>query len=71
MLKEEVDLRAVGPDFVAPDEESDETLEYREGLHAEGVPSETVAVGYRWAPGTELTQRGAAIATDARGKETP
>ncbi|HUS64688.1 MAG TPA: hypothetical protein VMZ28_09115 [Kofleriaceae bacterium] len=61
VLEEEVDFRALGPNFVAPDQESDETLAYREHMHSEGVPSETVAVGYRWAPGTELTVRGAAI----------
>jgi hypothetical protein len=62
VLEEEVDLRALGTDFVAPDQESDETLLYRDHLNSEGMPSETVAVGYRWAPGTELAAPDAAIA---------
>lgn len=50
----EVDLRANGTRFVGLDDESDETLEYRAKLNAEGSPSQTVAAGYRYAPGTEL-----------------
>ena len=62
VLEKEVDLRATGTRFVAPDQESEATLEYRRQLHSKGVPSETVATGYRWTPGTELMSRGAAMA---------
>ncbi len=53
-LAAEVDLRANGTRFVGLEDESDETLEYRAKLNAEGSPSQTVAAGYRYAPGTEL-----------------
>jgi hypothetical protein len=59
-LANEVDLRADGPDFVARDQEPQRSLDYRKQLNAEGSPSELVAAGYRWTPGTELTLRQAA-----------
>jgi hypothetical protein len=59
-LAEEVDLRADGPDFVTRDLEPQRSLDHRKQLNSEGSPSELVAAGYRWAPGTELTLRQAA-----------
>jgi rubrerythrin len=56
-LENEVHLRALGPQFVAPDQESDQTLAYREQLNAEGSPTEIAAAGYCWRPGTELGDR--------------
>jgi hypothetical protein len=53
-LAAESDLRARGARFVAPREEDPATLAYREHLNAHGSPSEIVADGYAWAPGTEL-----------------
>lgn len=53
-LAEEVDLRVEGAKFVALEEEPENSLAYRQQLNSEGSPSETVAAGYRWAPGTEL-----------------
>jgi hypothetical protein len=53
-LANEVDLRADGPDFVTQDLEPERSLQYREQLNSEGSPSELVAAGYRWTPGTEL-----------------
>jgi hypothetical protein len=53
-LANEVDLRADGPDFVTQDLEPERSLQYREQLNSEGSPSELVAAGYRWRPGTEL-----------------
>jgi hypothetical protein len=58
VLDKEVMLRASGSQFVPPEQESEASLAYREQIHADGVPSETVAVGYRWTPGTELVTRG-------------
>ena len=55
-LRAEVDLRARGVNFVRPDEESDATREQRRQLNSEGSPSETVAAGYIWHPGTELAR---------------
>ncbi|MCK6547770.1 hypothetical protein L6R52_18100 [Myxococcota bacterium] len=54
----EAGLRAVGPSFVdeslvPPDNPS---LLYRSIVNRAGSPSETVAAGYRWHPGTELAR---------------
>jgi hypothetical protein len=54
VLHDEVDLRACGMDFVGPAEESAASLGYRMGMNGEGSPSDTVASGYVWRPGTEL-----------------
>jgi hypothetical protein len=56
-LASEVDLRAAGTRFVGLDDESDASLSYRDQMNAHGSPSELVAVGYEWAPGTELHTR--------------
>jgi hypothetical protein len=58
VLTQEVDLRANGPDFVGPDEESQATIDYRTHMNSEGSPSEAVAAGYEWSPGTELDRAG-------------
>jgi rubrerythrin len=54
VLSEEVDLRADGPDFVLKEDEPERSLAYREQMNSQGSPSQIVAAGYRWAPGTEL-----------------
>jgi rubrerythrin len=53
-LRREVHLSAVGSEFVDRDQESEETRDYRAHMNAEGSPSDTVAAGYIWTPGTEL-----------------
>ena len=55
-LRQEVDLSALRTDFVDKSEESDETKQYRQALNSEGSPSDTVAAGYMWQPGTELSK---------------
>lgn len=60
VLAKEVDLRALGSRFVPKDQESEATLRYRDELNADGSPSEAVAGGYVWTPGTELVRRGPA-----------
>lgn len=57
-LAKEVDLRAAGPRFIdVHDEKPDSrSRRYRETLNAKLSPSETVATGYCWMPGTELRQ---------------
>jgi hypothetical protein len=57
VLREEIDLRANGTEFVDKHQEPDRSLAYRRQMNSEGSPTETVAAGYRWAPGTELTQK--------------
>jgi hypothetical protein len=55
VLRQEIELSAVGPEFVSRDQESDATRAYRDHMNSEGSPSETLAAGYVWRPGTELT----------------
>ena len=55
VLRREVMLSAAGTEFVDRGQESDATRTYRDHLNSEGSPSETVAAGYVWRPGTELT----------------
>jgi hypothetical protein len=54
VLRKEVQLSAVGAKFVDRSEESEATREYRSHLNSQGSPSDTVAAGYIWMPGTEL-----------------
>jgi hypothetical protein len=57
-LSEEVDLRARSTKFIHKDEESADSpsVVYREQMNSSGSPSETVAAGYQWKPGTELAE---------------
>ncbi|MCG2586781.1 hypothetical protein [Massilia sp. TS11] len=55
-LEQELGLRARGADFVGLDEESQASLAYRTHINSEGMPSERVASGYVWRPGTELSR---------------
>ena len=67
-LNAEVDLRAAGTQFINKDEEPDRaplSIAYREQLNSEGSPSEIVAAGYQWTPGTELTEGKSAFARGA------
>ncbi len=57
VLVNEVDLRTAGTAFVPRDAESGLSRDYRETVNADGSPSEAVAAGYIWAPGTELTNK--------------
>lgn len=56
-LREEVTLSALGEQFVSREQESAETRAYRAQLNSEGSPSDRVADGYTWLPGTELNAR--------------
>jgi len=53
-LSGEVDLRTLGSEFVGPDEEGQATLSYRKQMNSEGSPTEAVAAGYHWHPGSEV-----------------
>lgn len=59
VLRAEVQLTAVGPAFVPFDEEPQEgpSARQRSQLNSEGSPSEAVALGYVWTPGTELSRK--------------
>ena len=58
VLSEEVDLRARGTQFIGKDEEEPDSpsVTYRSQMNSNGSPSETVAAGYKWKPGTELAE---------------
>jgi len=58
-LLAEVDMRAIGPDYMPDGEESEETIRYRTHMNSEGSPTEAVAEGYRYNPGSELTRQAA------------
>ena len=58
-LKREVDLRAAGTRFVDKGQEREASLQYRRHMNSDGSPSEAVAAGYIWQPGTELSRTAA------------
>jgi hypothetical protein len=60
VLRSEAQLTAVGPDFLPFDKEPTDgpSARQRAQLNSEGSPSDTVALGYVWTPGTELSRRG-------------
>jgi hypothetical protein len=60
-LANEIDLRADGTQFVSADREPDRSLRYRDQINASGSPSELVAMGYAFTPGTELSRLAAAM----------
>ena len=53
-LANEVDLSANGTKIVPRPQESELSLEYREQLNAEIIPSEVVTSNYQYTPGTEI-----------------
>jgi rubrerythrin len=62
VLAAEVNIRAAGTSFVPKEQESQASLEYRARINSAGSPSETVAAGYKWGPGTEAAKRAMAVA---------
>jgi len=67
-LNNEVDLRAAGTQFIHKDEEPERaklSIAYREQMNSEGSPSEIVAAGYTWTPGTELVEEKTVLAKGA------
>jgi rubrerythrin len=60
-LAREVHLRANGRRIVPLAEESPRSIAQREQLNSEGSPTEIVAGGYRWRPGTELAIEPASV----------
>ena len=64
VLAREVNLRARGKLFIDKSEEGPDSpsVIYREQMNSEGSPSELVATGYRFRPGTELSDGRAGIA---------
>ena len=67
-LNNEVDLRAAGTRFINVADEADQapqSIAYREQMNSEGSPTEIVAAGYVWTPGTELVERKSVFAKGA------
>jgi hypothetical protein len=54
VLRAEVDMSAAGTEFVSKNEETAETRAYRNRMNWDGSPSDIVAAGYIWMPGSEL-----------------
>jgi hypothetical protein len=67
-LSNEVDLRAAGTRFINVEDEPEQapaSIAYREQMNSEGSPSEIVAAGYVWMPGTELVEKKTVFAKGA------
>jgi hypothetical protein len=56
-LNQEVDMRTSGTQFVDKAQEDQASLDYRQHVNSAGSPSESVAEGYQWMPGTELNRK--------------
>jgi hypothetical protein len=56
VLRNEVQLRAASTQIVPLEQEPQRSSTYRDQLNSDGSPSQTVAAGYRWTPGTELSR---------------
>lgn len=69
-LRSEVHLTAKGEEFVPFDQESAASRQQREQLNSDGSPSDRVAAGYVWAPGTELARQAPQI-SDGRQRQQP
>ena len=56
-LRREVDLRAKGTQMVPAEQEDPRgrSATYRAQMNSDGSPSDAVAIGYVWSPGTELS----------------
>ena len=57
VLASEIDVRTDGTRFVDKAQESELSQRYRAMVNADGSPSDTVASGYVWSPGTELNRK--------------
>ncbi len=56
-LESEINLRTDGARFVSKEQMNHHSREYNKYINSEGSPSNTVADGYVWTPGTELTRK--------------
>jgi rubrerythrin len=57
VLRDEVGLRARGTEFVEEEPPDSPSITYRNQMNRDGSPSERVAAGYVWTPGTELARQ--------------
>jgi len=70
VLRDEVDLRAVGTQIVPKENEKKDSpsVRYREQMNRNGSPTELVAAGYIWTPGGEVV-RGAKLEESLRERK--
>lgn len=61
----ESQVRKDGAEFVNEEAEAGASIAWREHLNSEGSPSQAVAAGWRWTPGTELNDVAIAAAEPA------
>jgi hypothetical protein len=54
VLGAEVNMSAAGTEFIDKSEETADTRSYRDHMNSDGSPSDIVAAGYVWMPGSEL-----------------
>jgi hypothetical protein len=57
VLNKEVHLRARGTQFIDQEDPNSPSPRYRQALNKHGSPSQIIAQGYRWVPGTELIEK--------------
>ena len=69
VLRREVGLTAMGATFVPLRQERSDgaSATYRAHANSEGSPSDQVAIGYSWAPGTELARHAPSMGDGAAG----
>ncbi|HEY0713443.1 MAG TPA: hypothetical protein VGF45_12270 [Polyangia bacterium] len=69
VLEKEIPLRAQGTEFVSEDELPDDSpsIAYARQMNRDGSPSEIVAAGYIWTPGTELSREAAGTRRPGNG----
>jgi hypothetical protein len=69
VLRREVGLTAMGATFVPMRQERTDGASpmYRGHMNSEGSPSDQVAIGYSWAPGTELAKHAPSMGDGAAG----
>jgi hypothetical protein len=60
VLQREAHVRARGTQFVDREEPDAPSVRHREALNQHGSPTEIIAAGYQWKPGTELRKKTAA-----------
>jgi hypothetical protein len=70
VLREEVHLRAAGSEIVDRETKDSPSIAYRRQINSAGSPSETVAAGFVWTPGTELA-RGEPLPSESSHADKP
>lgn len=69
-LSQELDMASNGTDYISRHElpPNHRSFIYRDQMNSEGSPTETVAAGYQWTPGTELVKKAQLIGVQPQGR---